>query len=155
MKYLKSFKEHYNNGYWGNIAGGAILYSRTTKRFLVGFRSVDVMEPNLCWGTFGGKLDVGDDTDIEEAVIREIEEETGYIGSIDLKGGYIFKDVNKDFEYHNFIGLIDEEFEPELNCENDNAKWVTLNELYSLKPKHPGLEKFLRKSKSLFERCSK
>jgi len=154
MRYLKSFNEHYNQGYWGNIGGGVVLFCTSTRRFLIGFRSDNVMEPNLCWGTFGGKLDVdeGVDETIEEAVLREVEEETGYKGNTNLIKGYIFRDSKKNFEYHNYIGIINTEFKPILNWENDDARWVTLDELYNIRPKHPGLDKFIKESRHLFEK---
>lgn len=135
--------------YWGTIAGGAVLYCPKTKRFLIALRSSEVMEPHT-WGGFGGKLDIdeGINETVEEAVKRELEEETGYGGSISLLPGYVFKD--KEFEYHNFIGIINNEFIPQLNWENDDAQWMTFEQLMNLKGKHFGLSTFLKKSKSLF-----
>ena len=146
MKYIKTFEQIY----WGTAGAGILPFCTTTKRFLVGFRSIDVMEPHT-YGTFGGKLDVDDvnEDTIQEAAIRELQEETEYYDNIDLIKGYVFKD--KNFEYHNYIGKVDIEFKPILNWENDKAIWITYDELLNLKPKHFGLAKFLNESKMLFE----
>jgi 8-oxo-dGTP pyrophosphatase MutT (NUDIX family) len=137
--------------YWGNAAAGILPFCSETKRFLIGLRSSDVYEPNT-YGTFGGKLDTDEITEetIQEAALRELEEETEFSGEMDLIKGYVFKDTN--FEYHNYIGVVKYEFEPILNWENDEADWITYKELLNIKPKHPGLKLFLTKSKNIFER---
>jgi 8-oxo-dGTP pyrophosphatase MutT (NUDIX family) len=145
MRYLKIFES-----YWGTIGAGIVPFCVNTKRFLIGLRSGYVMEPHT-YGGFGGKLDIdeGVDETIEIAAKRELSEETGYYEEIELLKGYIFKDNN--FEYHNFIGIVDEEFKPRLNWENDKAIWITYQELLELDRKHFGLERFLKESKDLFE----
>jgi len=145
MKYLKMFES-----YWGTIGAGIVPFCKTTKRFLVGFRSAYVLEPHT-WSGFGGKLDIDDgvDEEIDEAAIRELEEETCYSGNIELIKGFVFKD--KNFEYHNFIGIVDEEFKPILNWENEDYKWLSYHELLNLEKKHFGLDVFLKESKKLFK----
>lgn len=135
--------------YWGTIAGGAVLYCPTTEHFLIALRSKHVMESHT-WGGFGGKLDIdeGVNETIEEAVKRELQEETGYSGSVSLRPGYVYKDMN--FEYHNFIGIVANEFTPQLNWENDDAQWVTFDQLMNLKGQHFGLSAFLKNSLSMF-----
>lgn len=141
-----------NEAYWGSIAAGIVPYCNKTKRFLVGLRSGDVMEPNT-WGGFGGKLDVdeGIDESIQEAAIRELGEETGYSGSIRLIKGFVYRDDAHNFQYHNFIGVVFDEFDPHLNWENDDAVWLTYSMLLRLPDKHFGLSRFMKESKSLFE----
>jgi 8-oxo-dGTP pyrophosphatase MutT (NUDIX family) len=145
LKYLKIFES-----YWGTIGAGIVPFCKTTKRFLIGLRSAYVLEPHT-WGGFGGKLDIDEGVDeaIEEAACRELEEETRYSGNIELIKGFVFKDTN--FEYHNFIGIVDEEFRPILNWENDETKWLTYQELLNLPRKHFGLERFLKESEELFK----
>jgi len=147
MRYLKLFETIY----WGTCAAGIVPFCKTTKRFLIGLRSAYVYEPNT-WGGFGGKLDTDEVNEeiIEETAIRELEEETRYDGDIHLIKGYVFKD--EDFEYHNYIGIVDEEFSPKLNWENDKAVWMTYQDLLELEPKHPGLKLFLDNSKAIFEK---
>ena len=120
------------------------LFSKSTKRFLVVYRSKYVNEPN-CYGVVGGKID--DTENPKDAVFREISEEVGYDGNINLIPLYIFK--TKNFTYHNFLGVIDEEFTPHLDWESDGYKWVTFDELLKIEPKHFGLEKLLNDEESI------
>ena len=118
-------------------AAGAVLYSKKTKRYLLVRRSDSVSMP-FTWATVGGEIDPGETP--EEAVIRELEEEVGYFGRVRLEevtkfeGGYI---------YYNFVGYIDEEFEPRLNWENDDFGWYTREQILAGTPKplHPELHK--------------
>lgn len=150
MRYLLTFE----NMRWSSIGAGIVPFCEKTKRFLVGLRSEDVLEPHT-WGGFGGKLDIdeGIDETISTAAKRELVEETGFSGNIELIKGFIFKERN--FEYHNYIGLVSEEFQPVLNWENDEARWMTYDELLRLRPKHFGLERFLQESKLIFEKLAK
>jgi len=150
MKYLLTFE----NIRWGTIGAGIVPFCETSKRFLIGLRSKYVME-GLTWGGFGGKLDIdeGVDESIEIAAKREFEEETGYNGEVNLIKGFIFRE--RSFEYHNFIGIVNDEFRPILNWENDEARWMTYDELLRLRTKHFGLERFLKESKDLFENLDK
>lgn len=144
MKHIKYFEQIY----WGTEAAGIVPFCKTTKRFLVGLRSYSVLEPGT-YGGFGGKFD--DDYDTAENVAkRELEEETEYNGEIDLIVGYIF--TAKNFKYHNFIGVVPHEFEPILNWENDNYKWLTLEQLIKLPKKHPGLKAFIEHSMNIFKK---
>jgi 8-oxo-dGTP pyrophosphatase MutT (NUDIX family) len=153
MRFIKSFKI-FEREYWGSCGAGIVVFSKSTRRFLVGFRSGEVMEGHT-WGGFGGKLDIDEvnEQTIQDAAIREMQEETEFNGQIELIKGYVFSDGGK-FEYHNYIGVIEEEFEPTLNWENDKAKWLTYEELLRLKNKHFGLAKFLRESSSIFNRVA-
>lgn len=106
-------------GFWGKEGAGCIFFSRHTKRFLIAHRSDFVQEPNT-WGTFGGAIDP--DENIEDALGREINEEVGYYGPYKLKHIYTFQ--SGDFRYHNFVAVVDDEFEPDLNWENQGYEWV-------------------------------
>lgn len=148
MKHIKTFESYVETEgreFWGTIASGVILVCLTTKRILLGYRSENVMEPHT-WGSFGGKLD-DEDLTIKEATLRELEEETEYTGDIELIPAYIYK--HGSFEYHNFFGVVKEEFEPTLNWENDSSKWFTYAELKRLPRKHFGLVSLLEHSSDL------
>jgi 8-oxo-dGTP pyrophosphatase MutT (NUDIX family) len=109
--------------FWGKEAGGVLVYCSTTQRYLILLRSDDVLEPNT-WGIISGKLD--DEENVQEAVLREAEEETGYkLGT--LIPSFVFEKPN--FKFHNFVSIVDKEFVPELNWENTDYKWVKLNEM--------------------------
>ena len=158
LKYLKAFNEHHiqTNGrtFWGSIGAGILPICKKTKRILVGLRSEYVLEPNT-WGSFGGKLDIdeGVEETIREGAIRELEEELRYNGHIELIDAFIFR--SGSFEYHNFFGIVDEEFEPILDWENSDAKWMTIEELYQHPKKHFGLISLLKESGDLLEKIIK
>lgn len=137
--------------YWGAMGAGVIPICAETGRALIGLRSGDVMEP-YTWGGFGGKLDDGEN-DPESAALREMREELRYNGSVRMVKGWVFTDGS--FEYHNYIGLVDKEFEPELNWENDKAIWMSWDELQHLPRKHFGLTEFINNSRQLFEKYMK
>lgn len=125
--------------WWGKKGAGILPYCKETKRFLISFRSDEVLEPHT-WGIWGGKID--DDEDPKIAAMREIHEESGYDGKVILIDSYVFEDEN--FKYYNFIGLVEEEFTPILDWETENYKWMTFEELLELQPKHFGLEALIK-----------
>ena len=152
MKYIKLFES-----FWGNEASGILPFCSSTKRFLIGFRSASVNEPHT-WGNFGGAIGLDDYGDEEEHLspednaIKEFEEETGFYGDIELVEAFTFR--NDTFTYYNFIGVLDEEFDPTLNWENEDYEWVTLDEMqeYDL---HFGLESLIEESYDLLEELEK
>ena len=77
-----------------------------------------------------------------DAAKHEFLEEAGYEGKIEMIPSYVFKSDN--FTYYNYIGLIKKEFEPELNWETQDYRWVTYNELRQLEPKHFGLKALIK-----------
>jgi 8-oxo-dGTP pyrophosphatase MutT (NUDIX family) len=132
--------------FWGNIGGGVLPICTTTNRILLPLRSDEVLEGGT-WGVWGGKIDEEDDeteSDIEDVVKREFEEESRYNGHIELIPSYVFKTSNNRFTYYNFIGLIDHEYVPQMNWETQDFRWVTLDELLEIEPKHYGLVELLK-----------
>ena len=123
-------------GYWGKQAAGALIYARDTDKWLVIQRSDEVPEPGT-WGTVGGACDGKEKP--EETVRREIAEEVGYDGPLDLEKVYVYKDDG--FRYHNHVGIVDEEFEPDCDSETADAKWVEFGDWP--KPVHFGLKELL------------
>jgi 8-oxo-dGTP pyrophosphatase MutT (NUDIX family) len=109
--------------FWGTEAGGVLVYCSTTHRYLILLRSEWVLEPNT-WGIISGKLD--DEENVQEAVLREAEEETGQKLN-NLIPSFIFEKPN--FKFHNFVSIVNEEFIPKLDWENSDFKWVKLNEM--------------------------
>ena len=104
-------------------AGGVLVYCSTTERYLILLRSKWVLEPNT-WGIISGKLD--DEENVQEAVLREAQEETGHkLGN--LIPSFIFEKPN--FKFHNFVSIVEEEFTPELDWENSDYRWVKLDEM--------------------------
>jgi 8-oxo-dGTP pyrophosphatase MutT (NUDIX family)/spore germination cell wall hydrolase CwlJ-like protein len=131
----------YNDKYWdsGLGAAGCIFVAKDTGRILLSHRSDSVNEPNT-WGTWGGKIDESETP--AQAVIREIEEETGYDGRYKLSPLWTFKDHEAGFKYHNYLAIIEFEFTPKLNWETDNSEWVEWGEWPS--PMHFGLQSLLQ-----------
>lgn len=150
MRHLQLFEGFlFEREYWGTIGAGILPVCRTTGRVLVGLRSRQVMEPNT-WGTFGGKLDIdeGIDESIKEAALREMEEELGFFDHINLVNAYVYND-NSRFSYHNFFGVVEREFEPQLNWEHAKAVWMTIEQLLELPGQHYGLKALLENSGEL------
>lgn len=122
----------HSTGFWGKQGAGCIILARSTGRMLIPHRSNNVQEPNT-WGVWGGAID--SDEDPRQAAKREAEEEAGYSGGVQMIPLSVFYKGN--FRYYNFLAIVDDEFQPRLNWETQNAIWTTLDELPS--PLHFGL----------------
>jgi len=122
---------------------------------LLNLRSSYVLEPNT-YGVYGGKLDdeVEDEAGVISAAKREFNEETGYDGKIDIVPSYIYRYKNV-FTYYNFIGIIEDEFEPELDWESDGYKWLTLKEFLEIEPKHFGLQELIKNDINTIKKYAK
>jgi len=152
-----------NPEYWGKAGAGIIPLAKSTKRFLIPLRSGHVLEPHT-YGTIGGKLDSLYDEDMdyddwdepqledpETAALREFEEETGQ-SSRKIKTLIpllVFEDESVGFQYFNFLGVVNDEFDAISNWETDHWEWVTFEELLELDPLHFGLEAVLADEHSL------
>ena len=136
-------KELATTGFWGKQGAGCIILAKSTKRILLPHRSRNVQEPNT-WGVWGGAID--SDEIPKEAAKREVQEEAGYYGEAEMIPLSVFEKENKDktvFKYHNFLAIIDEEFEPKLNWETQDYKWVDFGDWPQ--PLHFGLQSLLTK----------
>jgi 8-oxo-dGTP pyrophosphatase MutT (NUDIX family) len=129
-------------GFWGNQAAGCILFAQDTKRFLLMRRSDEVLEPHT-WGSVGGAIDAQEHP--KHAVTRELEEETGYDGRINLLPLLLFK--KETFRYQNFLAIIPEEFTPRLNWEADGYQWCEFGEWPS--PLHFGIKTLFKDAASM------
>jgi 8-oxo-dGTP pyrophosphatase MutT (NUDIX family) len=131
-----------NTGYWGAQGAGSIPLARSTKRFLIAHRSHSVEQPGT-WGTWGGAIDA--DEDPKAAAARELAEEAGHVGHLDMVPLYVFQD--KSFRYSNFLAVVDEEFNPELNWETQGYRWCEFGKWP--KPLHFGLRNLLNDAASI------
>lgn len=131
-----------NEGFWGREGAGALLVARGTGRVFLVLRSAKVRNPGT-WGLPGGALEEGESP--RQGAARELREEVGYGGRLDLRPGHVF--TAPDFTYHNFVGLVGDEFEPVLNWESADAGWFDLDALPA--PLHFGVQEFLRSSVGL------
>lgn len=152
----EDFANNSGENFWGDMGAGVLPISKDTGRILIGLRSKYVNEPGE-WGIFGGMVDDNDEiNDPEKAAMRELEEETGNASEIiDIIKCVVFKSSGGGFEYHNFLGIVKDEFEPDLDFETESAKWVTLEELVNHKDKHFGLEYLLQNSMDIIKKYAK
>jgi 8-oxo-dGTP pyrophosphatase MutT (NUDIX family) len=135
--------------YFGTKGAGILPICISTGRVLLNLRSSAIREPNT-WGVWGGSLDDSGDTNYLSAAKREFNEESGYSGPIKIIPAYVYKDDG--FEYHNFIGLLDEEFTPHLDWESADFGWFTFNEFLNLNNLHPGVVKLFKNSGHLIQK---
>jgi 8-oxo-dGTP pyrophosphatase MutT (NUDIX family) len=116
------FRALEQTGFYGARGSGCVLMSRNTGRMLLVLRSGNVEEP-YTWGNIGGAHNPNEDP--LASASREIQEETEYLGDVEMIPLYTF--IKGSFVYQNYLGLIDEEFVPHLNWEATTYKWVELD----------------------------
>jgi len=108
----------------------AIIYCPSAGTFLFGRRSETVNKPGV-WNFFGGHVDPGETP--QQALLRELSEEAGieregddlvHFGGVsdsEIQGlGY----VEALRELHYYLLLADSEFEPRLNHEHSEFRWL-------------------------------
>lgn len=110
-------------GFYGKAGAGCLFLARDTGRLLLGHRSdhpppQNVEQPGT-WGTFGGAINPREDP--IAAVKREVKEETGFTGTATIEPLLVFK--KNDFRYNNFLLIVEREFTPSLNWENQGFQW--------------------------------
>lgn len=111
-------------------AAGVLLTARSTGRSLFLLRSGDGY-----WGTPGGHVERGETP--YAAMLRELEEETGWAGQIeDLR---FCKPTHRG--YRLYFGSVEKEFTPVLNVEHTKYVWAERGK--RPKPLHPGLGELL------------
>lgn len=142
-EHMDAYTEHcqalQETGFWGKQGAGALVLSRKTGRLLIQQRSELVLEP-LTWGTWGGAVDPEESP--VEALIRELKEEGVLLdpkGS-DVYPAFVFRHPS-GFTYHNFIVVVDDEFDPMITDETHAYQWTTEASLPT--PLHPGLSLLL------------
>lgn len=120
-------------GFWGAQGAGCIVIASDTGRILLAHRSEDVEQPGT-FGGWGGAIDA--DENPMEATIRELQEEAGYHGPIQMIPAYVFR--SDTFRYYNFIAVVPSEFTPRLNWESQGYEWCEWGDLPQ--PLHFGLK---------------
>jgi len=119
------------------VCSGALVYALNTKRFLFLHRVNG--KHNHMWGLVGGTNEEAETP--WEALQREIFEE---IGKIEIKKTIpleTFVSNDKQFHFHTYLCVVDEEFLPSLNAEHNGFAWVSFNKWP--KPLHYGLKNTL------------
>lgn len=143
--FLEDLKEQVPEEFWGNQGAGILFLAYTTGKVLLTLRSAEVNEPHS-WGLVGGKIDPKESP--ARAARREAREELGFTGKIEnLIPAYTFK--TKGFKFHNFIGVVQDEFAFTLNDENDDARWFDIDDLPE--PLHFGLKYLFQNAKRLIK----
>jgi 8-oxo-dGTP diphosphatase len=122
--------------FWGSQGAGAVFLAEDTGRILIQHRSAYVNEPNT-WGVIGGAIDSGEDP--QEAMQREVQEETGYHGPMRVEKLYVFQ--SGKFRYTNFLVTVPHEFSPHHGWESQGHVWTTLDDLPE--PLHFGFKSLL------------
>ena len=109
-------------------SAGILIFARSTGRCLL------LQRPDGHWGTPGGHLEKGETA--MEAALAELQEETGFSGHIVLDGGQQTTE-----RYVLFMGEVSQEFQPKLNEEHLDYRWVPTTRLPQ--PLHYGLQGLL------------
>jgi 8-oxo-dGTP pyrophosphatase MutT (NUDIX family) len=141
--------------YWKSMAAGGIILALDTRKILLGKRSLEVSDPGL-WSTFGGTVN-GNETP-KKGMLREVYEETKLPGGKPSDGGHTndahgvyplmtYRNMDRGYVYYNFLVVVDHQFDPELNWENDGYDWFTFGEWPT--PLHPGLDCLLNDKVSM------
>lgn len=115
-------------------SAGCIIVAEDTGRWCLQQRSDTVSDPGV-WSTWGGGVEPGET--LEQAVRRELAEEGGYTGPIELEH------LHQTPKYATFIARVPKEFEPKINHECKDWCWVEADQLPN--PLHPGLTEALSK----------
>lgn len=136
--------------YFGKEAAGAIVYAKKEKAFLVLQRQKDtidgwkkVKEAGTWSIVVSGKVDDGDKWPKITAK-REFKEELHYKGNFKIseKPFDIYEDGS--FVFTTFLITVDEIFEPKLNWEHSDFKWIkNFNDIPT--PIHFGTKRLLKK----------
>ncbi|CAB4132954.1 MutT NTP pyrophosphohydrolases including oxidative damage repair enzymes [uncultured Caudovirales phage] len=116
-----------------NIGCGALIYSKSTKRYLFLLRNQKRHAGS--WGLVGGGVESGETP--AEALQREIIEEIGGIEFEKIIPLEKFTSDNKNFEYHTYLLTVEHEFVPQLNDEHRGYAWTSIDD--HPKPLHPGV----------------
>ena len=116
-----------------NIGCGALIYSKSTHRYLFLLRNQKRHAGS--WGLVGGGVEPGESPTV--ALQREIVEEIGAVVYEKIIPLEKFTSENGSFEYHTYVIPVDSEFVPQLNDEHRGYAWTSIED--HPKPLHPGV----------------
>jgi 8-oxo-dGTP pyrophosphatase MutT (NUDIX family) len=109
---------------------GALFYCLDTENFLILLRADDGDDGNV-WCCLGGGRDNvnGVPEDLETTVRREAFEEAGLPMDHPMELIHVGTKYYEDgFRFHNYLGLVKEEFLPIINEEHKSFQWVPWHE---------------------------
>lgn len=101
------------------FGGGVLIFAEDTGKFLWIKRSEYGDEPGT-WCIPGGGIE--DWETIDQGVHRECKEEIGYDQPMNLI--HMYRDVQPSFIFHNHMATVPHQFEPTLNEEHTDYKWL-------------------------------
>lgn len=104
------------------ICSGALIYALNTNRFLFLHRANGKHKD--AWGLVGGTNESGESP--WSALQREILEEIGTVDIIKVIPLESFVSNDNAFQFHTYLGIVEEEFLPILNDEHTGYAWVSL-----------------------------
>ena len=119
------------------VCSGALVYARSTKRFLLLHRTQGRAKD--VWGLVGGTNEEAETP--WEGLRREIFEEIGEIDIIKTVPLETFVSNDSKFQFHTYLCVVDNEFIPNLNGEHNGYAWTTFGDWP--KPLHHGLRNTL------------
>ncbi len=120
---------------FGKSGAGILVLAKDTGRFLALKRS-DHVQHGRTWGLSGGLAEAGETP--RQTAEREFREETEYKGALSEPVQLaVFK--NDSMVYHNYIAVVDHEFAPSLDHENEAFRWVDSLDNWP-EPAHFGIE---------------
>ena len=124
---------------FGRQGAGILVLARDTGRFLALKRS-DHVQHGRTWGLSGGLMEAGETP--AQGAEREFREETAYKGPLSTPVE-LTTFQSDQMTYYNFIAVVDHEFQPCLDHENEEFKWVESLDKWP-EPMHFGIG-FLKK----------
>lgn len=131
--------------FFNREGAGILVLAKDTGRLLAMKRS-DHVQHGRYWAVTGGLLDDASE-DPAKGAAREFKEETNYSGpAFDLIPLTEYKAPN--FTYHNFLAVVDHEFKPDIDHENEGFKWVDSLEDWP-DPVHFGIKFLLEDAASM------
>lgn len=115
-------------------AVGVWFRARSTGRYLYLMRN-DPKHPQV-WGLPGGKIESGETLlgGMERECVEELGSMPAYTKLIPIEK---FTSADQQFEYHTWVCVVDEEFQPCLNYEHLGYAWIDAGQWP--RPMHPGL----------------
>ncbi|MEZ0224825.1 MAG: NUDIX hydrolase [Alphaproteobacteria bacterium] len=120
---------------FGNSGAGVLVLAKDTGRFLALKRS-DHVQHSRSWALSGGLLEKGETP--EQGAEREFREETSFDGKVSSITPLTTFNSGK-FTYYNFIAVLEHEFKPTLDHENEAFEWVDSLDKWP-QPSHFGID---------------